>query len=487
MFIEQFKKFRKAGTPLIAVETPDPREVLTLVMSVRNGAPVVLWDLQEGHRGCGEEGDEVSAMMGDGGATAGNPVNFLKAAGAAPENSVFLMYNAHMFLEAAMVKQAIWNLRDPFRASRRTLLLLGPSFTLPPELTNDVFVINCPLPDKEHLRKTAEMLIRPYASRFKEVPDYSSLAEAGLGLSDFQFAQAIGQEITSEGINSDGLWGAKAKKINENRGIEIWKGEERMSNTGGLYSIKEFLRAIKEGNDPPRVVVWIDEGGDQLAGQDTESSGVKGDQSMVLLNHMEDQRADGMVFFGNSGTGKSHCAKLAGPELDGITIKLDCGDMMSKYVGESQQILRHAMKVITAVSGGKGKTLWILTTNEMKNLRPQFLNRFSFGTWFFDMPTREEKDEIWSIWKKAYGIAEEMPIPRDEGWNARQIRDACHLAHKLRSNLSDVTKWITPIGVSARDSIEARRKEAHGRYLSASYPGPYRLEGTSTAGQAFAV
>jgi len=44
-----------------------------------------------------------------------------------------------------------WNLRDWFKANRRTLVALGPSFKFPAEIANDVISLDMPMPTDEEL------------------------------------------------------------------------------------------------------------------------------------------------------------------------------------------------------------------------------------------------------------------------------------------------------------------------------------------------
>jgi hypothetical protein len=73
-----------------------------------------------------------------------NPVDMLiKAHKKMPKESILFMSNLHRYLDPQVI-QAVWNLRDPFKSNTRMLVILCPSMTLPPELTQDVLVLDEP-------------------------------------------------------------------------------------------------------------------------------------------------------------------------------------------------------------------------------------------------------------------------------------------------------------------------------------------------------
>lgn len=70
-----------------------------------------------------------------------------------------------------------------------------------------------------------------------------------------------------------------------------------------------------------------------------------------------------------------------------------------------------------------------------------------------------------------------------------EIKQCCHLADVLELPLVEVAaKFIVPVSKSSSEIIERLRKDASGRFLSASKPGPYHYEthegnGRATAGR----
>jgi AAA+ superfamily predicted ATPase len=112
-----------------------------------------------------------------------------------------------------------------------------------------------------------------------------------------------------------------------------------------------------------------------------------------MLSWMQDREADGVVLIGPAGTAKSAVAKAAGTASGIPTIAFDFGAMQNSLVGASGERLRSALQVVDAVSSGR--SLWIATCNSIGVLPPELRRRFTLGTFFFDLPTKEERDTIW--------------------------------------------------------------------------------------------
>ena len=161
-------------------------------------------------------------------------------------------------------------------------------------------------------------------------------------------------------------------------------------------------------------------------------------------------------------------------------IRLDLGACKGSLVGQSENMIRSMLKVVTAI--GSDNTLWIATCNQDVNLDSALLRRFPMK-WYFDLPDAAEREAIWFIWMKKFKIADQ-PTPRDSGWAGANIQKACEMAWRLDITLAKAAEYIVPVGQSAKEEIEKLRQRADGKYLSASSPGVYRapsrLTGTKT-------
>jgi SpoVK/Ycf46/Vps4 family AAA+-type ATPase len=123
--------------------------------------------------------------------------------------------------------------------------------------------------------------------------------------------------------------------------------------------------------------------------------------------------------------------------------------------------------------------LFIATCNSIASLPPELRRRFTLGTFFFDLPTEEEREIIWQIYFKKYGVTGELP--NDEGWTGAEIKECCRKAHRLSMTLTQAARFIVPVSRSAAEPIKALRQMASGKFISASTPGVYQYQENTPA------
>jgi serine/threonine protein kinase len=159
------------------------------------------------------------------------------------------------------------------------------------------------------------------------------------------------------------------------------------------------------------------------------------------------------------------------------TIAFDLPAMESSLVGASTERLRTALQIIDAVS--QGRMLFIATCNSIASLPPELRKRFTLGTFFFDLPTAEERETIWEIYLTKYNVSGELP--NDEGWTGAEIKECCRKAHRLGITLLQAARYIVPVSRSAAEQIKALRQMASGKFISASTPGVYQYQENTPA------
>ena len=487
--LHQIKAARRVSTPVIAINTPDPAATMQQVTeAIVNGKgpekapPVMTWDVVRGLVGVNDKGvTMVQDLMGDAQASTMGPSGLVETLDAAakqpPENCILYVANAHRNIDDPSIAQAIWNVRDVFKGIKATLILLSPSIRLPAELQQDVLVLDEPLPTGGQLKGILAQLYED--ARVVPGVEIVPSIDALLGLAAFPAEQAAAMSLTRDGMDVDALWERKRQMIEQTPGLAVWRGGERFEDIGGVENILHFLHQVLSGAAAPKAIVFIDEiekalGGASGAGGDT--SGVSQDYLGQLLTYMQDQEATGMLFVGPPGSAKSMVAKAAGNEAAIPTIQLDLGGMKGSLVGQSEQALRGALKVVSAVTNDA--PLFIATCNKLADLPPELRRRFNFGTFYFDLPTDDERKDIWALYtqlpKYAATDIEVMPLPIDKGWTGAEIRQCVDLAWRLTCSLKDASKYIVPVSMSASEIITRLQDQANGRFISASYPGTYQ-------------
>jgi len=484
-FVKAFKSARRVSTPLVAVCTADPAGTVETLMSTLNGAageiPLLRWDVMRGLAGVNPPGKaEVQRLLGDGdpAIVSVRPSDALGLAEKLAEDGILFFANGQRFYNDAVTAQGIWNLRDSFKANGRMLVILTtPGATLPTELADDVLILDEPLPSVDDLKRTVIGTFAAASLPEAEPVVLAKAVDALVGLAAFPAEQAAAMSITKNGLDTEGLWERKRQAIEQTPGLSVWRGGETFDDIGGVENIKAFLQAVISGAEAPRVVVFIDEIEKAFAGTGTDLSGVKTEMTGTILTWMQDREADGIIFIGPPGAAKSAIAKATGNTAGIPTIAFDLAAMQSSLVGASGDRLRTALKIVDAVS--QGRTLFIATCNSIASLPPELRRRFTLGTFFFDLPSAEEREVIWKIYTGKYGVPGEPP--EDEGWTGAEIKECCRKAYRLKMSLQQAAQYIVPVSRSAAEQIQALRRQASGKFISASQRGVYQYDETAVA------
>jgi len=482
---EKFQHARRAGVPLVAINTPDPRDTMEMLASLVNGkSPVVCWDCIAGLRPVNEAGREVDTIV-DADQAAGSPIGFLELAADLPDGTVACMLQADAWIGEPPVIQGVWNLRDPYKRSRRTLVLLARQIRLPLSLQGDTVVMDGELPGREELEAIArsmdEAAIEANPERPKtEEETIRRVADSTVGLSAFLAEQAVAMSLRREGFDFDMLAENRRSMIEQTRGLSVDRGRETFNDIGGLDQAKLFGRALFEGPVPPSLVVRVEEIEKVMAGSQGDLSGTSQDALQVVLNAMEDNGWDGIVAFGCPGAGKSLYSKALANTFGRMSLSLDLNATKGSLVGESEKYVREAMSVIKAI--GDDRVFFVATANRLNTIPGELLRRFRGGVWMFDFPGDEERTKIWPIHRAKYGVAENDPKPDDKMYAGSDVRNCCERAWKMGRSLEYASQFVAPVGKTARDVIRDSQRLADGNFLSASQPGLYWL-GESSGGR----
>lgn len=497
---------RAVGTPLIAIETPDPGATRHALEAYINGkskpVPSYIWDVAEGLRPSNTIGEDAFGQMlepvgGDQLATI-QPLTALQCLKKAPKFSFVIMCNMHRFWGEQTfdpsVVQAVWNLRDWFKTSARTLVMTLPNCSLPAELQNDVVVFTEELPTSEELKPmihklheaTSESLEKQSDGKMKfPQPTEAILQKSVDSLSGLAMQQA--EQVTSMAIlkghqskqNDDGrncgdtldldtLRKQQRQQIEQTPGLQIFDGQNSFDDIKGLDALTGFLRSVVNGKRKPKAFVFIDEIEKMFAGATGQgggdSSGTSQEQLGYILQHLEDTQSRGCICVGPPGTGKSELAKSAGNEADCFTVSLDLGGMKGSLVGESGERTRRALRVVEALA--QGGAFWIATCNSIESLPPELRRRFSYGTWFVDLPTAEARKALWKHYAKKFDV--KVNKFDDEGWTGAEIKTCCSMASDLNVSVKEASGFISPVSRSNAESITKLRRLATGRFRSAS-------------------
>jgi len=483
--VEQFLAARAIGTPLISITCSDPetviRKIQIAILEKKLSTPIIQWDCIRGWMSRNKAGAEAIKRLLEledlEPEVTRSPIRHLILAEKLPFGSILFILNAHHRthqMEKPDFWQALWNLRDSYKSSFRSVVILSPAINLPIDVSTDIFSIDDGMPDFDELFAIVNEItgLTPYKYTVK---NRAEAAHALQGLAPFAAEQAVASALTPNLINVNAIFDRKRSLLNEIPGLKVYTGKETFEDLGGCDEVKKLLTRVINGKTPPKVIVFIDEGEKAMAGATHslgDNTGISQDFMGTLLTYMEDNESDGAIFVGPTGTAKSALAKAMGNEAKIPTVYLDLGAMKNSLVGASEHRLRYALKIINSL--GNGQVFFIMTSNNISMIPPEFKTRFSTGVFFFDLPTDSERKKIWEIHTQRYEIdMSEVEEVNDTGWTGREIRNCCRMAWRQNITLLEASKYIVPVSVSAAKSISILREMAHNNFLSANYSGPY--------------
>lgn len=473
--MKTIRDMRRAGVPLCALETSDPAESIRRAVGGLNGKAdslaLMQWDFIRGLTGLNEKGRLAVGSVCEDVMQTLNPSECLALLEKSRMKDVLCFFHSgHELMTKPEAIQAVWNIRDAFKQVGSTLVLLAPSLTLPAMLAQDVVTISDPLPEREEIGKIVSSICSD--AGIAQPAEMEKVSDILSGLSAFAVEQVTALSISKEGLNMGDLWERKKRMVEQTPGLQVWQGGDSFESLGGLENLKKFLGSIlTSGKSSVNAIGFIDEIEKGLAGAGGDTSGTSQDQLQVFLKVMQDLDIPGMILVGPPGTGKSAIAKAAGNVAGIPVVAIDTGSMKGSLVGESERRIRAAMDVFKSISQGKG--LFIATCNKIASLPPELRRRFTLGTFYVDLPGSEERAKIWDIWKQRYVLLGD--IPEDEGWTGAEIRACCDVSFRTGLSLVEASSFIVPVSKSAADSIEALRKQANGKFISANTPGVYRM------------
>jgi hypothetical protein len=260
------KAARRAGVPLLAIETSDMQQTIINIVNELNGKaqeiPLLRWDVCRGLVGLNEVGSKYLAKLGDT-SDCRQPEGCLIRLGELelPAKTIIFFENVHLYWKMEVVLQAIWNLRDAMKPVGATLIMLAPMIQLPAELKNDVITLVDTLPQDDEINSIIDSILK--AAKIKSANDKPKIHDTLLGLSAFDAEQTLAMSITKENdklsIDMDELWERKRKAIEKTKGLSVWRGGESFEDIGGYDNVKNFMSKICKGQNQPRSIVFIDE------------------------------------------------------------------------------------------------------------------------------------------------------------------------------------------------------------------------------------
>ena len=268
--------------------------------------------------------------------------------------------------------------------------------------------------------------------------------------------------------------------MNKSGLLTLYQGADDFGSLGGLAGLKDFCRRSLTQTDRENPL----------------------------------KRPRGVMLLSPPGCGKSQFAKALGNETGRPVLMLDVGSLMGSLVGQSEERTRKALRVTDAMApcilfideigkafaGVNGQSdsgvssrmfgtflTWlndhesdvyvVCTANDIARLPPEFARAERFDSVaFIDLPTREEKDVIWQLYRGLYELDGDQPFPDDADYTGAEIKACCRLAALLDQPLIEAAQNVVPVAVTSAEAVGRLRTWASGRCMDAREGGIYQAE-----------
>ncbi|WDI41026.1 AAA family ATPase [Bremerella sp. P1] len=480
----EIQELVRAGFSGLWVQSCEPEDALAELaqMCQTESWKLASWDIDAGLNG------QVSTE----GVAVTDPLSAVRSLASVPSDghpTLLVLANFHRFLGSAEVIQALLHQVAQGKVHQRHLIILSPVVQLPVELERVFTVIEHSLPTRQQLEEIAASIAAD-AEEFPEGAERERILDAACGLSRYEAENAFALSLVRHGrIEPSAIWQLKSLALLKGGLLSLHRGGETFDDLGGLGALKEFcLRALRPGSSTNYAV-----------------------------------KAKGVLLLGVPGTGKSALAKALGAEGGRPTLTLDVGTLMGGIVGETESRTRRALKIIDAMApavlfvdelekslsgtSGSGQTdsgvgsrmlgtllTWladhesdifvIATSNDISKLPPELTRAERFDAIFFlDLPGRSQKDVIWQMYVRRFGLDASQVLPEDESWTGAEVRACCRLAALLDVSLMEAAKNVVPVAATSAESVQRLRNWSSGRCLSAESGGIYRADSTPSSKQ----
>jgi len=335
-----------------------------------------------------------------------------------PKRVILLMLDPSPWFQDPMTLRAIKDLHRKLpsitKNEAKQVVILDSSE--PTRSVPGITVIDWPLPDRDIMAKIVDEFVECAPEKAKKDVATNghkeALVSAMMGLTSEGAANALSRSLADKGVFDTSLVSLEKRRVVQGSGLEWYEPDERgMDGIGGNDNLKSWLMTRKKAFS-----------------KEAREFGLPSPKGCLLL--------------GIPGCGKSLTAKCIAAAWNMPLIKMDVGSLFSKYVGESEDKIRVALKTAETVApcilwldeiekafsgigggesdGGTSSRVFgsfltwmqdrkdgvfvIATSNDISKLPAEFLRAGRWDDiWFVDLPNDNERKEIAEVMNRKYG------------------------------------------------------------------------------------
>jgi ATP-dependent 26S proteasome regulatory subunit len=312
--------------PIVTVETSEEARLSGLLERVAEelGIPLYVWSVTTG----------LGRFGGAALYNSDQPEQALTTIASIQGDGIFLLKDFCRYCDNDRISRRLRDLADGFRTARRSIVLLGATIQLPPELDADAVAFQLGLPSMEELvsgvkATLAELNHAQGIATSLDATGVGQLAKNLAGLSEEDALRVLRQSVLARRKADAGLLD------------DVLEAKRQAMHTGGLLETIKRDTSFGDVAGLQRLREWIGKRKSALTAEG---------QRFGLVP------PKGVLITGVQGCGKSLAAKAIAGEWGYELARLDAGALYDKFVGESEKRLKKALDVAQKISP---VVLWI--------------------------------------------------------------------------------------------------------------------------------
>jgi len=471
VFEQELDLLIRSSYPIIYVPTPEEERAEQLIADVADyGSPpreLHIWDFVNGFAG---------------GVGRGNPFQALEEIEKAREDvpAIFVMRDFHRFLDDVQIARKVRNLARHLSSTRKTMIILAPSFRVPPDLAEEITVLDLNPPTYDEIDAELDAVLERVPVRLSH-GGRDALVKACQGLMMSRIRLGLARAVASYGRLDERaiplMLEEKKQRIRRTEVLEFWPATETVDDIGGLDILKLWLEqraaaftaeARDYGLPYPKGILLV---GIQGTGKSLSAKATASLWQLPLLRLDVGRLMGGLV--GESEAKTREMIRIAEAMAPCVLFidELDKGfaGLGSSFVGDSGTSARVFATILTWMEEKQSPVFIAATANSVEALPPEVLRKGRFDEIFFiDLPSERERREIFEVHlgKVRPNRLREFDVNQlafqSEGFNGAEIEqaifEAMHFAFNERREFTteDILRAmsaIVPLSKTAQERI----------------------------------
>ncbi len=487
VFEQELDLLIRSNYPIIYIPTAEEERAEQLIALVaETGSPsrrLHIWDYISGFENGAGRINPLQAMD-----------EIVKSQGDLP--AVFVMRDFHRFLDDVQVSRKIRNLSRHLQNTRKTMIILAPTLSIPADLAEDITVLDLVPPTPDEIDQELDAVLENVPVQLSP-GSREALVKACQGLTmnriRLGLARAIALYARLDERAIPLMLAEKKQQIRRTEVLEFWPVAETVDDIGGLDILKMWLNqrsaaftaeAREYGLPHPKGVLLV---GIQGTGKSLSAKAIASLWQLPLLRLDIGRLMGGLVGQSEAKTREMiHIAEAMAPCVLFVD-ELDKGfaGLGSGFVGDSGTTARVLGTILTWMEEKTSAVFIAATANAVETLPPEVLRKGRFDEIFFiDLPSERERREIFEVHlsKVRENRLREFDLGelafQSEGFNGAEIEqaivDAMHTAFDERREFQTediliAMSQIVPLSKTSQERIRSLQEwAASGRCRPAS-------------------